>query len=513
MLRLDKESRTYKSIKNSTVALSVFVINLLLQFISRRVFIDCLGTEVLGLNTTAISLLQFLNLAELGVGAAIMSSLYSPLSNNDFIVVSEIVSVQGWLYRNIAFFIMGGSAILMLFFPLIFAKMELPLWYAYATFSVLLFSSLLSYFVNYKQIVLSADQKEYKIQYSFRVVLLIKLIAQIIAVMTFKNGYIWWLFLEFLFAIFSSIALNITVRRTYPQLKTSVKEGRELSKKYPIITTRIKQFFFHKIAGFALTQSSPLVIYAYTTLTTVAIYGNYMIVVNGALSLLNAIFNGMAASVGNLVAEGKKERLLKVFNELLTSRFFIVGSCAFIIFELADGLITHWLGAELLLSHTTLFLIVTLFFLNTVRSVVDSFINAYGLFRDIWAPIVEATLNLSLSVLLGFFYGINGVLSGVLISLLVIVYTWKPYFLFHYALHTSVMSYVKIFVKLLFIMSIAMALSHLVIDALPLNSVGSLLHFGILVIAAPLIFIVVYFSMLWFFEKSMRTFIYRFISK
>lgn len=513
MLRLDKDSRSYKSIKNSTVALSVFVVNLLLQFISRRVFLNNLGTEVLGLNTTALSLLQFLNLAELGVGAAILSSLYNPLSNNDFNVVSEIVSVQGWLYRNIAFVILGGSVILMLFFPLIFAKIELPLWYAYATFSVLLFSSLLSYFVNYKQIVLSADQKEYKIQFSFRGVLLIKLIAQIIAISVFKNGYLWWLILEFLFAIVSSIALNLTVRRTYPQLRTSVKEGKLLRRKYPIITTRIKQFFFHKIAGFALTQTSPLVIYAYTTLTTVAIYGNYMIVVNGALSLLNAIFNGMAASVGNLVAEGNKDRLLKVFNELLTSRFFIVGSCAFIIYELADGLITHWLGAELLLSHTTLFLIVALFFLNTVRSVVDSFINAFGLFRDIWAPIVEATLNISLSVLLGYFYGINGILSGVLISLLVIVYTWKPYFLFHYALQISVLKYVHIFIKLLCVMGIAMVLSHLIIVALPLNSVGSLLHFGILMIAAPLIFIVVYFSMLWFFEESMRSFIQRFISK
>lgn len=509
-MKFDKSTRTYKSLRNSTVALSVFVINLLLQFVSRKVFIDHLGTEVLGLNTTATSLLHFLNLAELGVGAAILSSLYKPLSENNFKEVNEIVSVQGWLYRNIALFIIGGSVIMMCFFPIIFAKMELPLWYAYATFSVLLFSSLLSYFVNYKQIVLSADQQEYKIQYSFRIVLLIKLVVQIIALSLFSNGYLWWLILEVLFAVFASVALNITIKKTYPQLQTTIKEGRFLSKKYPQVTTKIKQFFFHKIAGFALTQTSPIIIYGYTTLTMVAVYGNYMIVVNGALSLLNAIFNGMAASVGNLVAEGDKSRLLKVFRELLTSRFFIVGTCAFLIYELSDGLITHWLSADMLLDHTTLFLIVSLFFMNTVRSVVDSFINAYGIFRDIWAPIAEAVLNISLSVLLGYFFGIKGILSGVIISLIFIVYIWKPYFLFHSALHIPVIEYVKIFIKLLMLYAVASLISHHILTLLPLEPVTNIMHFSIYIVATVIVFVIICFSLFYLLEESMRTFVRRF---
>ena len=66
-------SRTAKSVKNSAVALGFYFINLVLQFFSRKVFLDHLGAEVLGLNTTATNLLQFLNLAELGIGTAIAS--------------------------------------------------------------------------------------------------------------------------------------------------------------------------------------------------------------------------------------------------------------------------------------------------------------------------------------------------------------------------------------------------------------------------------------------------------
>ena len=80
---MSSDSRTSKSLKNSTVALGFYVVSLALQFVSRRVFIKYLGSEVLGLNTTAVSLLQFLNLAEMGIGAAIAFTLYKPIAEND----------------------------------------------------------------------------------------------------------------------------------------------------------------------------------------------------------------------------------------------------------------------------------------------------------------------------------------------------------------------------------------------------------------------------------------------
>ena len=86
------DSRTSKSIKNSSVALVFYFINLILQFFSRKIFLDYLGAEVLGLNTTATNLLQFLNLAELGVGAAIACTLYKPLAEKDTDTINEIVS-------------------------------------------------------------------------------------------------------------------------------------------------------------------------------------------------------------------------------------------------------------------------------------------------------------------------------------------------------------------------------------------------------------------------------------
>lgn len=242
-LLMETESRTANSVKNSVVALGVYFMNLVLQFFSRKIFLNHLGTEVLGLNTTATNLLQFLNLAELGIGSAIACTLYKPLFDNDTKTINEIVSLQGWMYRRIALIVITGAAVLMCFFPLIFVKMPLPMWYAYSSFGVLLVSALLSYFVNYKQILLSSDQKEYKIQYSYKTTMLVKVLCQIFAIKYFENGYVWWLVLEVLFAVMASVALDMTVRKTYPYLKTELASGRVLSQKYPGIITKIKQLF------------------------------------------------------------------------------------------------------------------------------------------------------------------------------------------------------------------------------------------------------------------------------
>ncbi|MBD5223470.1 MAG: sugar transporter [Bacteroides sp.] len=424
------ESRTKKSIHNSAVALLMFCLNLLLQFFSRKIFLDHLGTDILGLNTTATNLLQFLNLAELGIGSAVGFALFKPLFEKDENGINEILSLQGWLYRRIAYFIIGGAAILMCFFPLIFEKITLPLWYAYASFSVLLFSAMLGYFVNYKMILLTADQKDYKLQYAFRLVMMIKVLMQMVAVKWLSNGYIWWLVLEFVFAIISSVAINRTLRTTYPYLKNTTVDFKTLREKHKELITKIKQLFFHKIGTFVLTQTSPLIIYAYTTLTVVALYGNYQLIINGFTGLIIAVFNSMAAGVGNLVASSAQDKIMKVFRELFSIRFVVIFSICLVIYVVTPSFIKIWIGDQYILSPLTLILMIGIFYVMTSRLTVDAFVNGFGLFGDIWAPIAEGILNIGCSIILGAKYGLNGIISGVLISLIASMIIWKPYYLF-----------------------------------------------------------------------------------
>ena len=489
----------------------MYFISLILQFFSRKIFLDYLGTEILGLNTTATNLLQFLNLAELGIGSAIAYTLYDPLHKDDKEKICEILSLQGWIYRKIALIVIVAAAILSAFFPLIFKKMALPLWYAYASFGVLLFSSLLSYFVNFRQVILSADQKDYKIQYTYSLTQLIKVVFQILAVRYIRYGYEAWLILEFVFTIISSVSLNRIIRKTYPYLKESKLKGIKLVKKYTEITTKIKQLFFHKIGGFVLTQASPIIIYAYASLTLVALYSNYMIMINGFLKLLNAIFNSVAGGVGNLIASGDKDRISKVFFELLSIRFCIVATLCFTIYMIATPFIRIWIGAEYILENSTLILMIAVFYIQGTRHIVDPFINGYGLFGDIWSPIVEASLNIGCSVLLGKFFGLNGIIAGVLISLIIIMMFWKPYYLFSRKLPWLQKKFIRYYGSVI-IIGIAIAYGLIVlINNITLPYFTNLFELGIYALIISLLYGICLAGVLWFFKPGFANIIRRFI--
>ena len=438
-------SRTKYAFTNSVVALIYYLITLVLSFISRKVFLDYLGADVLGLNTTATNLLQFLNLTELGIGFAVSFSLYKPLAEQNNERINEIISLQGHLYKRIAYIIIIGALILSFFFPLIFEKITLPLWYAYASFGVLLFSSLLSYFVNYRQIILTASQQQYKITFSYNSIIILKTIVQIIVLSFAKYPYIWWLILEVIFTAIASFVLNKVIKISFPALEKSTLKFRELIKKYPEITTKIKQLFFHKIAGFVVLQTSPLIIYAFLTLSIVAFYGNYLVVVNGCTMLLTALFNGTGASVGNLIAQGNSQQVLRVFKELFCIRFIITATLCISFYFLIQPFITVWIGAEYLLSQQIVIVITVNMYLQLSRGVVDTFLNGYGLFKDIWAPIAEAVINLGCSIIGGYLWGLGGIILGTTVSLIIIVFLWKPFFLFRAGIKLSLFNYIKLY--------------------------------------------------------------------
>lgn len=469
--------RTKNAMRNSTVALVLQFIAMLLGFFTRKIFLDCLGTELLGLGTTVGSLLGFLNLAELGIGGAIAFTLYKPIYEHDENTIREILALQGWIYRIVAGIIIIASAILLPFFPKIFAKADVPEWYPYITFFVMLYGNLLGYFLNYKMNVVDASQQNYKVQIRTRLIGLIRQASQAVAVYFMTNGYLWWLGLDAASATVSTILLMTLVRREHPYLNEKVKNPWLLRKKYPGIFKKVGQLFCHKIGSFALGQISPIIIYAYSSLTMVGLYGNYCILTNNLGSLMGAVFDGPIASIGNMVAEGNKKLILKVFRELYSSRFVAASICCICLYILAEPFVSIWLGPEYILNRNTLIIMILLFLLGNTRNTVEHYLFAHGLFRDIWAPLVEATINVTCSIILGMHYGLSGVLCGSLISLSLVILVWKPFFLFRYGLKEPLSFYLKIYFKHVLLLAVSAAVMISVASIIPMDPAKSFLTF------------------------------------
>ena len=371
----------------------------------------------------------YLNLAELGITSCIGYFLFKPLQLNNRQEIQDILSLLGYLYNWIGCIILAGGALISLFFPLIFSKAELGLGIIYFAYYSFLGSSLIGYFINYRQILLTADQKNYLVAIYFQSARIIKIILQIFLAYTYQNLYVW-VGVEFLFGIIGCVILNWKINKEYPWLNVDKSRGRTLLKQYPEIITKTKQVFIHKIKDFALIKSDELFIFFFVSLKMVAYYGNYMIVISKLISLFSAVTGSVGASVGNLVAEGNKEKMIKVFWEITTIHHTISAILCFSLYAFLEPFISHWLGSEYIMDNRILILLIIFVYITNSRKSVDNFNYAHGLYADVWSAWAELIINVSITIIAGLKWGIIGILLGKIISLLAIVVFWKPYYLF-----------------------------------------------------------------------------------
>lgn len=448
------ESRVKKSLLNARVNLIFHFISLALAFFSRKIFLDCLGVDFVGLTGTIGNMLQFLNLAELGIGTAFYVSLYKPLFEQNRDKINEIISVLGYLYQKLGLFMLIAGFIVGLFFPLIFKNTSLPLEIIYFTYVAYLSSSLFTYFINYKQTLLSADQKNYIVSAYLNSARAFKVIAQIV-ITYYTHNYYYWIVMEILFGISYCFILNWKIKQIYPWLEVSIGSGRKLLPHYKETKTKIKQIAVQRISFFAYEQALPLIIFGFTSLQVVAYYNNYILVTSALTILIYHGLGGMEASVGNLIAENNTSRTMSVFWEIYSFRFFVASVCIFSTYHLITPFICLWLGEKYILNSTILILILINMFIRNYLETNYNFIRGYGLFNDVWASYTEAGINVSLAITLGYFYGITGVLIGGITGTALNTFIWKPYFLFKNGFKQTSSIYYKRTIKYTILLVIA----------------------------------------------------------
>ncbi len=440
-VRMIASDRATNSLRNARYAMLFYVVGFIASFFFRRYFIQVLGDELLGMNSTLTSILGFLNIAELGFSGAIAFALYEPLAQDDRQQVQEIISIQAWFYRWVARVVLLASVALLFFFPRIFAETHIPLWYAYATFIVLLANALWGYLFNFRQIIFSSDQQEYKITLAVQIPRILKQVLQVLAILFLAHPYVWWLALEFFIGLLGVLFFEWLIRRDYPWLKASAKQGGLLRHRYPDIMRRTGQLIYHKVATFVLQQSAPIVILivfgSMQGFSVVTIYQNYSVLFLGISGIVSALFNGLTASVGNLVIEGDQNRVEALFRKLYSFRLWFILVIGAVVYWGSQSFMELWVGGERYFGQLDLLLFLLYMFLQLSR-LPEQFIAAYGMYQDIYAPIIEAILNLGLSLLFGSMWGITGVLLGINISLVAIVLLWRPYFLYSQGFHRSV---------------------------------------------------------------------------
>ena len=211
---------------NIKVGVIFYILSLFLAFFSRKIFLDCLGAEFIGLTGMLSNIMDFLSVAELGIGTSIVFFLYKPLQEDNHEMINEVMSMLAFLYRCIGILIGSIGIIISFFFPWWFGNLATGLALVYFAFYSFLGSSMAGYIFNYKQLLVSANQKQYLVNSYFQTIGIVQSVTQIILAYYYKNLWLW-VVVGLVFTIIGIIVFNYRIQQLYPWLSIDLKKGRE----------------------------------------------------------------------------------------------------------------------------------------------------------------------------------------------------------------------------------------------------------------------------------------------
>ena len=324
------------------------------------------------------------------------------------------------------------------------------------------------------------------------------------AIAYYWGNYYAWIALEVVFGFVGCIVLNRKIDQVYPWLKASVKKGKKFFPQNKQIITYTKQVFVHKIKDFLLSQSDQILVFAFVSLKMVAYYGNYTLVVSRLAAAFDSALNSFSAGVGNLVAEGNKEKSMSVFWEIVAVRFLVGGFVVFSVFNLIEPFISLWLGSKYILDREILILLMITIFITQTRGAVDMFNGAHGLYSDTWAAWAEAILFLAVTLALAPKYGIVGILAGKIVSQLLIIVIWKPIFLFRKGFKEPISKYWKR-ISIYYLLAIVGIVGATILCRPIVNSAfGGIVNWCVSALEITLPFAVFYIAVLYFFAPGAK---------
>lgn len=433
-----REGRTTLLIRNIKVGTILYVVSLFIGFYSRKIFLDCLGVSFIGLTTTLQNMLGFVNLAECGIGAAAGYALFGSIAEGNRNKIATVVKATKQLYNKIGILIFVAGVVMSFILPWLTGDSMniLSEGLCYSVYYLFLGSMAVDYVVNYRQLLLLSDQRNYVVTVVTQGLSVVKTVSQIFLAINTGNLYLW-LLVEGLFIVMQSILLNISVSRYYPWLKSEMRKIGNVDTYQKRIKTDCKRLAIHKVGEFLHYQTTPLIVCMYLSMEDVAVLGNYTMITTKVAVMLGVVLSSMGSGIGNLIASGDIEHTRKVWNEVLAMRLVIGGYCALMFFLFMNPLISIWIGTEYVLPSRVSLILALTAYIGLLRRGVEQFLTGFGLFSDIGAPLAEGILDVAGAMLFGCFYGLPGILAGSLISNMVIVVGWKPYYLFRYGMKQS----------------------------------------------------------------------------
>lgn len=458
-----------KGLLNISISIFFKMALLVVNILVRRFVIQYIGNEINGLNSLYISILDFLAVAELGVGSAITFCMYKPIVNGETEKVSALYGLFNKLYLIIGLVIGVSGCLLMPVLPFLakeYRNIDVNL---YLTFGMMLVSVVLTYFFSAKTSLINAYKDNYITTSIYSLGLLFQCILQLF-VLSFTGSFELFLSCRIGSVILQWIVTDIIAR---------IKHGDIIHHKEPIdketkheVTKNIKAMFMHKIGGILVNTADSIIISAFIGIVILGKYSNYTTIVSAMMGVLVLCFTPLTSVIGHMFVEEGVDTAKRYFR-FFHSLNFVLGIIFFLgYYATVDNLVTLLFGEGLQLSKAISIVITINYFVQFIKQASILFRDASGTFYyDRYKPLIEGLLNIGLSIgfvylfefLWGAEFAVVGVIVATIVTNLTICHVIEPMVLYKYAFHVSTKRYyirnymyIALFVGLLFALHFSM---------------------------------------------------------
>lgn len=469
------------------------VISVILGFVTRKVFVDNIGIDYLGLNGLLLNILGFATLLEGGFGASITYNLYKPLAEKNKERIIALVQFFQKVYRYIALGVFSICFCLFFFLNYLIEDLN-SLNYVGIVYFIFLFNTLIQYFTAYKWAVINADQKNYKLAV-YNLIYQVGLSATKLAILYYTQNYILYLLIESAFALWLNVAVVRKVNKLYPYLVTKTKYPLD-DKTKENLKTNVKALALHGLGGFMVHSTDNIVISSYISIAAVGLYSNYTLIINTIDTACKQIINGFSESIANLIVSESKEKVYSIFQIFFLLNFIIFSIPSIICYHLLNPFINWWLGEEYVLSQYLVIIIIIKFYIFGMRLSSLIFKTKAGIFtQDRYSPLMQGIINLILSLIFVRYWGVTGVLAATILSVLAIGFWQFPRLVYKHVFKLPLYLYFKKYLQYTILAGIALYSSTIVSQQIQIGN--DLMQLFALCITTLLCCCIIYLLALW----------------
>ncbi len=425
-----KLERTKNTKRNIIAGLVNKFVTLVFPFVVRTIIIRKLGSEYLGLNSLFSSILQVLNLSELGFASAVVYSMYKPIAEDDKEAVCALLNFYKKVYRIIGLAILISGLIVMPFLPHIISGSIPEGLNIYILYSFYLINTVSSYlFLAYKVSLLNAHQRQDVTSNTLTLTQGLMHIFQIIIILTTKNYYLYLVLLP-IFTLLYNIINAVKVNQLYPEY---VCRGKIHKRELDVIKKQVPGLMIDKLCVTSRNSFDSIFVSAFLGLKAAAIYGNYYYILNAVQVILQVMSNSILAGVGNSIVLESVDNNYKTMNRLNFIFMWLSGWCSICLICLYQPFMKIWVGAKYQFDFLTVLLLCAYFYALEMGVIRGVYFNAAGLWwQNKHITICEVIANIVLNYVLGKYWGVHGIISATLITLFVINFLWGSNIVFKY---------------------------------------------------------------------------------